>query len=100
MLQPRRLVEGAEYAASLADARRRQLPRFEEHLKALLYVARLLPMDSDPFLGAHQRVRETADSAHGYRVALMFVVDPHDFVTELKWIQIGPTESDLDPWDT
>lgn len=56
-------------------------------------------MDSDPFLEPNQRVRETADPSNGYRVALLFAVDPDDFVTELKWVFTAPLQPDFDPWD-
>lgn len=100
MLQPRRLVQGAEYPDSLARARAENQPRFESHLEALMYVARMTPMDSEPFMEPNKRVRETADPAHGYRVALFFEVDPTEFVTELKWVATGPLEADIDPWST
>jgi hypothetical protein len=95
MLQPRQLVEGPEYPRSLADARSEGRPRFEANLRALLYVARFTPMDSDPFLEERLRVRETRDPANGYSVALFFDVHPHRFITELKWIQIGPLDPDV-----
>lgn len=99
MLQPRRLIEGPEYPGSLEAARSRGLPRFDGHVQALLYVARINPSDSTAFLDERLRVRESADLAHGYRVALFFEVEAHQFVTHLKWIDIGRLEPEVDPWD-
>jgi hypothetical protein len=96
--QARRLVKGPEYAVSIADCRAEGLPRFEEHVSALLWIARFMPEAARPFLGPDDRVQETFDPAHGYRAMLFFSVHRERFESELKWIEVGPHHPDVYPW--
>lgn len=99
MFIPWELKPGPRYAESLAKAEALTGPELGRHLKALWDQIRYAGYASTEFLDANHRVAELADVPNGYTIAMYVTLDPSTWVATAEWVEVGPLDVDLPPWD-
>lgn len=99
MLDPWRLEQGPRYAESLKAARSAAGKMFDENLAELRKRVRIHPGEATPFMDEDRRVLQLVDAPHGYSLAIYLVLEPHKHVCRIEWVEAGPIEPDVDPWE-
>ena len=99
MLEPWSLKQGPRYAESLGIARDAAGDLFDRNLIELRNRIRINPSEATPFLDENHRVLQLVDIPNDYSLAIYVTLDPQKHVCRIEWIEVGPVEPDVDPWE-